>query len=230
MTSTDTITRHVGVLPRPRVRYWSPAQLIVPAIGFVFTAWGLISIGHSGFHPERVFQPHDALVGLHYTPFLAALEVGFGVTMLFGGALLRAARTRSRTVNGFAVGVGMVVVTLAGAAALGLGIVLLAGGWTAPLHHWLNADRRDGVFYVVAGALALGAAVTSPLVLFPAASARLADAAVEVTKAPELETMVALDESGAGSGLPPESDTTEREPLGAPGSRSGTASTERDEP
>jgi hypothetical protein len=149
-------------------RYWSPAQLIAPAIGFVFIAWGLINIGHSGFHPERVFQPHDALVGLHYTPFLASLEVGFGLAMLIGGALLRAARTQIKTLNGLAVGLGMVIVTLAAGAALGLGIVILIDAWPTQVHHWLNADHRDGVLYLVAGAVGLCAAIASPFVLAPA--------------------------------------------------------------
>src|SRR5260370_40571562 len=107
MARTESFTAPVGVLRTPVARYWSPAQLIAPAIGFVFTAWGLINIGHSGFHPERVFQPHDVLAGLHYTPFLAALEVGFGVTLLVGGAPLRAARTQTRQVNGLAGGRGL---------------------------------------------------------------------------------------------------------------------------
>jgi len=173
-TSTEPLTPQVGVLPTRVARYWSPAQLIAPVIGFMFTGWGLISLGHSGFHPERVFQPHDALAGLHYTPLLAALEVGFGLMMLIGGGLLRAARTQIRTLNGLAVGLGIMIVTLAGAAALGLGIVILADTWPTQLHHWLNTDHRDGVLYVVAGAVALGAAVTSPFILAPSESAAAA--------------------------------------------------------
>lgn len=76
MTSTESLTQPVEVLRAPVARSWSPAQLIAFAIGFMFMVWGLVNIGHSGFHPERVFQPHDALAGTHYTPFLAALEVG----------------------------------------------------------------------------------------------------------------------------------------------------------
>lgn len=174
MASTESFTPPVGVLRTPVARYWSPAQLIAPAMGFVFTAWGLINIGHSGFHPERVFQPHDALAGLHYTPFLAALEVGFGLAMLIGGALLRAARTQIRTVNGLAVGLGIVMVTLAGAAALGLGVVILADAWPTEVHRWLNADHRDGVLFVAAGAIALCAAIASPFVMAPTASPRVA--------------------------------------------------------
>jgi len=168
MASTEAFTQPVEVLRAPVARYWSPAQLIAPAIGFVFIAWGLINIGHSGFHPERVFQPHDALVGLHYTPFLASLEVGFGLAMLIGGALLRAARTQIKTLNGLAVGLGMVIVTLAAGAALGLGIVILIDAWPTQVHHWLNADHRDGVLYFVAGAVGLCAAIASPFVLAPA--------------------------------------------------------------
>lgn len=169
MTSTESLTEGTDVLRAPVARYWSPAQLIAPAMGVVFVLWGLVDIGHSGFHPERVFQPHDALGGLHYTPFLASLEVGFGVAMLVGGALLRAARTQIRTVNGLAVGLGMVIVTLVGGAALGLGIVILVDAWPAQVHHWLNADHRDAVLYLVAGAVALCAAISSPFVLAPAA-------------------------------------------------------------
>jgi hypothetical protein len=168
MASTEAFPQPVEALRAPVARYWSPAQLIAPAIGFVFLAWGLINIGHSGFHPERVFQPHDALAGLHYTPFLASLEVGFGLAMLIGGALLRAARTQIRTVNGLAVGLGMVIVTLAGGAALGLGIVILIDAWPTQVNHWLNADHRDGVLYLIAGAVGLCAAIASPFVLAPA--------------------------------------------------------------
>lgn len=168
MTTTQALTHPVEVLRPPTARYWSPAQLIAPAVGFVFVAWGLINIGHSGFHPERVFQPHDALAGLHYTPFLASLEVGFGLAMLIGGALLRAARTQIRTLNGLAVGLGMVIVTLAAGAALGLGIVILVDAWPSQVHHWLNADHRDAVLFLGAGVVGLGAAVVSPFVLAPA--------------------------------------------------------------
>ena len=168
MATTEAFTQRVEVLRPPMARYWSPAQLIAPAIGFVFVAWGLIDIGHSGFHPERVFQPHDVLAGLHYTPFLASLEVGFGLAMLIGGALLRAARTQLKTVNGLAVGLGMVIVTLAGGAALGLGIVILIDAWPSQVHHWLNADHRDGVLFLGAGVIGLSAAIASPFVLAPA--------------------------------------------------------------
>ncbi|HSO96386.1 MAG TPA: hypothetical protein VLV81_10130 [Acidimicrobiia bacterium] len=168
MTTTEAFTQRVEVTRPPAARYWSPAQLIAPAVGFVFVAWGLINIGHSGFHPERVFQPHDALAGLHYTPFLASLEVGFGLAMLIGGALLRAARTRVRTLNGLAVGLGMVIVTLAGGAALGLGIVILVDAWPTQVHHWLNADHRDAVLFLGAGVASLCAAIASPFVLAPA--------------------------------------------------------------
>ncbi len=168
MTSTEPLAQDVEVRPAPTARAWSPVQLIAPAMGCLFVLWGLINIGHSGFHPEHVFEPHDVLGGLHYTPFLASLEVGFGVAMLVGGALVRAARTRIRTINGLAVGLGMVVVTLAGGAALGLGIVILIDAWPVQIHHWLNADHRDAVLYLVAGVVALTAAVSSPFVLAPA--------------------------------------------------------------
>jgi hypothetical protein len=134
-----------------------------------------------------VFQPHDALAGLHYTPFLAALEVGFGLAMLIGGALLRAARTQIRTVNGLAVGLGIVMVTLAGAAALGLGIVILADAWPTEVHRWLNADHRDGVLFVAAGAVALCAAIASPFVMAPTASSRVALPPSEPPPPPEPE-------------------------------------------
>jgi hypothetical protein len=194
-TSTEPLTPQVGVLQSRLARYWSPAQLIVPAIGFVFTAWGLINLGHSGFHPERVFQPHDSLAGLHYTPLLAALEVGFGLFMLIGGGLLRAARTQIRTVNGLAIGLGIMIVTLAGAAALGLGIVVLADTWPTQLHHWLNTDHRDGVLFVVAGALALGAALTSPFILAPAESGGAAQPETAPTAPPEQEATTVIDAS-----------------------------------
>jgi hypothetical protein len=64
----------------------------------------------------------------------------------------------------------MVIVTLAGGAALGLGIVILVDAWPTQLHHWFNADHRDGVLFLIAGAVAIGAAITSPVVLAPAAS------------------------------------------------------------
>jgi hypothetical protein len=184
MTRTEPLTPGVDARRAPAARYWSPAQLIAPAMGCVFVLWGLINIGHSGFHPEHVFEPHDALAGLHYTPFLASLEVGFGVAMLVGGALLRAARTQIRTLNGLAVGLGMVIVTLAGGAALGLGIVILIDAWPAQVHHWLNADHRDAVLYLVAGAVALSAAIASPFVLAPAAPARPDQPAVAPTPEP----------------------------------------------
>ena len=42
---------------------FNPLQAIAPALGVLALLGGLIAIGHSGFHAEHVFEPHDALAG-----------------------------------------------------------------------------------------------------------------------------------------------------------------------
>ena len=152
-------------LVRPRVRAprLHPFQVIAPTIGVLALLGGLVAIGHSGFHAEHVFTPHDALAGFHYTPLFAACSLGFGLAMLIGAELVRVGRSRIRALGDLALGLGTVLLTVAAGAALGLGIVVLAGGWPSQLQHWLAVDRTGGVAAVIVGSAGLVAAITAPL-------------------------------------------------------------------
>ena len=46
--------------------------------------------------------------------------------------------------------------------------MILVDAWPTQVHHWLNADHRDGVLYLIAGGVGLCAAIASPFVLAPA--------------------------------------------------------------
>ena len=142
---------------------FNPLQAIAPALGVLALLGGLIAIGHSGFHAEHVFEPHDALAGLHYTPLLAACAMGFGVAMLLGAELVHFGRSRIRVFGDVALGLGIVVLTAASSAAIGLGAVVLADLWPRQLEHALNIDQSGGVIAVILGSAGLLAAVTAPL-------------------------------------------------------------------
>ena len=149
--------------PRRLTARLHPLQAIAPALGAVAMLAGLIAIGHSGFHAEHVYDPHDALAGVHYTPLLAASVIGFGLAMLAGAELVRLGRSRVPVLGDLALGVGTVVLTAASGAAIGLGAVVLADVWPRQLQHALNIDHTGGVLAVIVGATGLLAAVTAPL-------------------------------------------------------------------
>jgi len=101
------------VRPRTFNLRLNPLQALAPALGVVSLLAGLIAIGHSGFHAERVYDPHDALAGVHYTPLLAACVMGFGLFMLVGAELVRLGRSRIHVFGDIALGLGTVVLTCA---------------------------------------------------------------------------------------------------------------------
>jgi len=163
MTTTwHPVQRLHLVRSRPATR-WSPFKVIAPVVGLLAVLAGLVTIGHSGFHAEHIFEPHDELAGLHYTPLLGACAVGFGLATLIGSAIVSIARRRIPLVSGLALGFGTALLTVAGAAALGLGVVVLADAWPSQLHHWLNVDHAVGVVCVIAGGAGIVAAITAPL-------------------------------------------------------------------
>jgi hypothetical protein len=159
--------------PRRLTARLHPLQAIAPALGAVTILAGFIAIGHSGFHAEHVYDPHDALAGVHYTPLLAACLIGFGVAMLAGAELVRLGRSRVPVLGDLALGFGTVVLTAASGAAIGFGAVVLADLWPRQLQHALNVDHTGGVLAVIVGATGLLTAITSPL------AARRQPAAVE---------------------------------------------------
>jgi len=164
MTTTwHPIERLRLVHPRVRAPRLHPFQGIAPTIGVLAMLAGLVAIGHSGFHAEHIFSPHDALAGFHYTPLFAVCSMGFGLAMLLGAELVRVGGSRVRTAGDLALGLGTVLLTVGGGAALGLGIVVLAGAWPSQLQHWLAVDRTGGVLTVIVGSAGLVAAITAPL-------------------------------------------------------------------
>jgi len=164
------------VRPRTFNLRLNPLQALAPALGVVSLLAGLIAIGHSGFHAERVYDPHDALAGVHYTPLLAACVMGFGLFMLVGAELVRLGRSRIHVFGDIALGLGTVVLTCASTAALGFGSVVLADLWPRQLQHTLNVDHAGGVIAIIAGAIAFLAAVTAPLTVRRQPAAALATA------------------------------------------------------
>jgi formate hydrogenlyase subunit 3/multisubunit Na+/H+ antiporter MnhD subunit len=119
--------------------------------------------------------------------------------MLVGAVLVRVARSRVQLISGLALGLGTVVLTVGGAAALGLGVVVLADVWPSQLHHWLNVDHGGGVVAVVAGSAGIAAAITAPLTLRRTAASTLAPEAEHESPAPDPdEPEEALDPTLSG--------------------------------
>src|SRR5450631_3472847 len=102
-----------AVQKRP-TRQWCPAQLVALILGGVSVAFGVLALTRTGLDLSHLTRDHDSFLGFGHTPLLGLAEIGFGVLMLF--AVLGPVAGRN-------------VMSLLGAAAVGLGIVIIAGWW-----------------------------------------------------------------------------------------------------
>jgi hypothetical protein len=79
---------------------------------------------------------------------LAVAEIGFGALMVLAA---------------FGPGAGRNIMTLLGAAAVGLGVVTVAGWWSARMTRWLGVSDRNGWLFIAVGGVALFAAFFAPV-------------------------------------------------------------------
>ena len=127
---------------------WSPAQIIALVIGVGYSALGIAAIARTGFDTGHIYTPQTLVWHFPHSPLLALIEIGFGVLMVISGVVPGGMR---------------VLMGLLGATTLTFGIVVLAE--TAPnrLNHWLAVTHRSGALFVATGAVALLAALVSPV-------------------------------------------------------------------
>lgn len=136
-----------AVEDRP-TRLWSPSQLVALVLGGVAIAFGVLALTRTGLDLSHLTRDHHSFLGFGHTPLLGLAEVGFGALMVLAA---------------FGPIAGRSLMTLLGAAAIGLGVVLVAGWWSARMSHWLGADDRNGWLFLAVGAVALVVAFFSPV-------------------------------------------------------------------
>jgi len=134
-------------VPRTQAIPWSPAQFVGMIVGVGFAVLGIVALIRTGFDTSHIYTPRVIVWHLAHNPVLAASEIGFGVLMIFASVVPGGLRT---------------LMALLGAAALVLGIVVLAG----PSHrlvHWLGVGHSSGVFFTIVGAVVIVFAIISPV-------------------------------------------------------------------
>jgi len=138
---------YVADVPRTQAMPWSPAQFIGMIVGVGFTVLGIVAVARTGFDTSHIYTPRVIVWHLAHNPLLAVSEIGFGVLMIIASIVPGGLRS---------------LMALLGAAALVLGIVVLAG----PSHrlvHWLGVGHSSGVFFTIVGAVVVVFAIVSPV-------------------------------------------------------------------
>jgi hypothetical protein len=134
-------------VPRAQATPWSPAQFIGLIVGVGFAVLGIVAVNRTGFDTSHIYTPRVIVWHLAHNPLLAVIEIGFGVLMIIASIVPGGLRT---------------LMALLGAAALVLGIVVLAGP-SHRLTHWLAVSHSSGVLFTVVGAVVVLAATISPV-------------------------------------------------------------------
>jgi hypothetical protein len=141
----DTTTR---VVPARHARMWSVSQPYALLLGAAAIGFGVVALAHTGVDLSHVTRPHTTVLSFSASPLLGITEIAFGV-------LLVLAATSAI--------VGRGLLALIGAAAAGVGIVVLAHWWGARLSFWLDATDRDGWLFVAVGGATVLIALLSPV-------------------------------------------------------------------
>jgi hypothetical protein len=134
-------------VPRSNAMPWSPVQFIGMIAGIGIAVLGIAAVARTGFDTSHIYTPRTVVWHLPHTPLLAVSEIGYGVLMILASVVPGGLRT---------------LMGLLGAAALVLGIVVLA----APSHrltHWLAVNHTSGVLFTIVGAVVAIAAIISPV-------------------------------------------------------------------
>ena len=108
-----------------------------------------MGVGQTGVNTDHIFTPTKDVLGLPHTPTLALGEIAFGVVLLVAAALGR---------------FGTFLITLAGAASLAFGVIVLSDSWSGRVHRWTAADHDSGWLFIGVGAVLVLAAVLPLLV------------------------------------------------------------------
>jgi hypothetical protein len=140
--------RSAPTAPEERTTFWSAAQPIALVLGLVTCAFAVIALTRTGLDLGHLTHGHATAFGFGQTPLLALAELGFGLLLLVAAAMPLAGRN---------------LMTLLGAAALGLGIVMVGGWWSSRMTQWLNGTDRDGWLCIIVGAFVLVVAFAAPV-------------------------------------------------------------------
>lgn len=129
---------------------WSPAQIIGLIAGIFFAVLGIAAVVRTGFETSHVYTPHEEVWSFAHSPLLAVIEIGYGALLIIASVVPGGVRW---------------MMGLLGAAALALGIVIVAGDTPARLNKWLAVTHRNGWLFVITGAVVVLAAILSPVFL-----------------------------------------------------------------
>jgi uncharacterized membrane protein YedE/YeeE len=125
---------------------WSPAQLVVLAIGLTLAIIGGIGLARTGLVFDHIPGTRTQVAGLHHTSLSALIELGVGVILMGIGAVPAAERGLMATFGALLFGAGIVI-----------------GVQPSSFHKWLGYDEGNGVFLAVLGAVLLVSAMLSPV-------------------------------------------------------------------
>ena len=138
-TTTETRTE-------TRFGPWSPAQLIVAAVGVFLAVLGGVALAQIGGFGEWT-SPEVAVLGFGHTPLLAVIEILVGLLVMADAVSPWGARS---TLVGF----GVLFLTF--------GLIV----WIEPdsLHQWLGVTTETGMLYTALGAGGVLLGTASPVV------------------------------------------------------------------
>jgi hypothetical protein len=142
-TRTRTVDEQVG-----STALWSPAQLVAILFGIASIVFGVLALTKTGLDLDHLKEPHDRFASFDHTPLLGLAEIAFGALLVLSG--LRPVAGRS-------------LMTLLGAAAVALGVILIADFWNEELHEWLGVHDRNGYLFLAVGAVLLASALLLPV-------------------------------------------------------------------
>jgi hypothetical protein len=199
----------VPVVEQRPIRLWSPAQVVALVLGVAAIFFGVLALARTGLDFSHLTRSHETALGFGHTPLLGLAEVGAGWLLVFAAV--------------FPI-VGRSVMTLVGAAMLGLGVAIVGGWWSATMLTWLGAGDRNGWLFVAVGGLVLLASFFAPV--FTAGGPRVVQRPAPGEPAPGEP---APDEPAPGepTSEPPSPLTDAGEPTGPP---TGGEQTEPAEP
>lgn len=141
------------IAPQPqselvRTYRWSPTQLVVLALGILWTAIAGIALARAGaIGITGVLTPEVTVGAWMRTPILAGLEIALGLMLLIAGSQRLIPKVAYRFIGG----IGMA-----------FGIVLI--GAPELFEDSLGAGRSTGLLYVVFGIIMLVVGFMAPIV------------------------------------------------------------------
>jgi hypothetical protein len=190
MSLTAARPATVPIVERRPIRLWSPAQVIALVLGVAAIVFGVIALARTGVDFSHLTQSHERVFGFGHTPLLGLAELGFGFLLILGAL--------------FPI-VGRNLMTLVGAATLGLGVVVVGGWWSAKMLSWLGAGDRDGWLLIGAGGFVLLTSFFTPVFTWggPRVVRRPAPAEPETEAPPESATEASAEPEPAADATEP---------------------------